>query len=131
MKLQKMRNYVVIASSVLVLVGCASVGNHALKDETNETVAQKIKENETTKEQVKQTLGAPSEVTFTDSGKEIWKYMLANMKADAVNFIPFMGLFGSSYTGTKKELIILFDGNIVQRYTMSESDASVKTGVFK
>ncbi len=40
-------------------------------------------------------------------------------------------LFGSSASGTKKELVIMFDGDKVQRYSISESPVSTKNGVFK
>lgn len=40
-------------------------------------------------------------------------------------------LFGSSASGTKKELVLLFnDDNTVKKYNMSESDVTVKTGLF-
>lgn len=126
-----MKKYLAVALSLFILSGCGSSGNQVLRDETEQTVATKIKENVTTKAQIKQTFGSPNDTTFTDGGKEIWKYSLMNMSADAVNFIPVVNWFGSSHSGTKKELTILFDGNVVKSYTMSESDASVKTGVFK
>lgn len=54
------------------------------------------------------------------------------MSADGVNYIPIVNLFGSSMSGTRKELIILFDENdVVRRANMSESDVETKTGLFK
>jgi len=54
------------------------------------------------------------------------------MSADAVNFIPFVNMLGTSATGTKKELTVLFDDKgIVKRYSMSESPVQVKTGLFQ
>lgn len=75
--------------------------------------------------------GSPATTSFTDGGLEIWKYELSKMKADAVNFIPVVNLFGSSASGTKKELVILFNDNgTVRKFSMSESPVNVKTGVF-
>ncbi|WP_256800330.1 hypothetical protein [Klebsiella pneumoniae] len=56
---------------------------------------------------------------------------LADVSLDAVSYIPVVNWFGSSASGTKKELVIMFDGDKVQRYSMSESPVSTKTGVFK
>jgi hypothetical protein len=54
------------------------------------------------------------------------------MNADAVNFIPVVNLFGSSMSGKRKELVILFDdADVVKRFNMSESDVQTKTGLFK
>ncbi|MFL9963624.1 hypothetical protein PQR02_21635 [Paraburkholderia sediminicola] len=53
------------------------------------------------------------------------------MHADGVNFIPVVNRFGSSQSGEKKELVVLFDSsNVVKRYSMSVSDVTVKTGIF-
>ena len=83
------------------------MGNQALKNESELTVRSKIVENKTTKDDVRKTFGSPDESSFTDNGKEIWKYEFANIKADAVNYIPIVNLFGSSSSGTKKQLVIL------------------------
>ena len=107
------------------------MGNQALKNESELTVRSKIVENKTTKDDVRKTFGSPDESSFTDNGKEIWKYEFANIKADAVNYIPIVNLFGSSSSGTKKQLVILFEGNVVSKYSMSESAHSVKTGLFR
>jgi predicted neutral ceramidase superfamily lipid hydrolase len=56
---------------------------------------------------------------------------LTKLHGDAVNYIPVINLFGSSASGQKKELVVLFDSNnIVKRYSMSESAVSQKTGIF-
>ncbi|MDR2225184.1 MAG: hypothetical protein LBE52_04200 [Providencia sp.] len=117
--------------AVLALTGCATAGNQVLKNETETTIKTKITENKTTKTEVKNQFGSPDETSFTDNGKEIWKYEFANMSADGVNYIPIVNLFGSSSSGTKKQLVIMFDGDVVSKYSMSESAHSVKTGAFR
>jgi hypothetical protein len=75
--------------------------------------------------------GSPAKTSFTDGGLEIWTYERSNLKADAVNYIPIVNFFGSSMSGVKKELVVLFDANnVVKRYSMSESPETVKTGIF-
>lgn len=121
----------VMALSVLSLAGCANSGNQSLKKETEQSVKTKITEGKSTKSEVKSVFGSPAETTFTDGGKEIWKYVFADVSADAVSYIPIVNLFGSSASGTKKELVVMFNGEIVERYSMSESDHSTKTGLFR
>ncbi|MBB3182844.1 hypothetical protein FHR95_000368 [Halomonas fontilapidosi] len=72
------------------------------------------------------------DTSFTDGGMEIWEYSLSEVSADAINFVPVVNLFGSSASGKKKDLTILFDeDDVVHRYSMSNSDVSHKTGLFR
>ncbi len=118
--------------SVVILSGCASTGNQTLKEESEFTVSSKVISGQTTASEIKAMFGSPYETTYTDSGMLIWKFRLDDLKSDAVNYIPIVNLFGSSMSGTRKELVILFDENdVVKRSNMSESDVKTKTGVFK
>jgi len=124
--------YVFVICSMFILQACASSGSKALRNETESSVQGKLTEGKTTKAEVKQTFGSPLSTSYTDGGLEIWKYELAKMHADAVNFIPLVNLFGSKSSGTKKELTILFDNNdVVKKYNMSESPVATGTGVFR
>ena len=116
----------------LFLISCVSTGSTVLKDETESSVAAKIIKGVTTKDQVKVMYGSPFSVTFsTEAALETWTYEFADLKADAENFIPFAGLFGSSFSGTKKMLVLIFnEDNTVLKYSMSESPYSQKSGVF-
>ena len=115
----------------IAISGCASVGNETLRKETESTVAQKIVEGKTTKTEVKAMFGSPLKTSFTDGGLEIWSYELAKMSADAINYVPLVGLFGGTASGTKKELVLLFDDKgVVKRFSMSESAVKTKTGLF-
>ncbi|HBR4846310.1 TPA: hypothetical protein NIV29_005004 [Klebsiella pneumoniae] len=126
-----MKKLLMVMMVSVALAGCASSGNQSLKKESEASVKSKIVEGVTTKSDIKKTFGSASKTSFTDGGKEIWTYELADVSLDAVSYIPVVNWFGSSASGTKKELVIMFDGDIVQRYSMSESPVSTKTGVFK
>lgn len=116
---------------ILNLVGCISYGNESLRKESEASVSQKLVEGKTTKADVKQMFGSPISTSFTDSGSEIWNYEMSKMSPDLVNFVPFVGLFGSSSSGTKKLLVILYDDNgVVKKFTMSESPVKSKFGLF-
>jgi hypothetical protein len=120
-----------VALVAVSLLGCASTGNESLRQESEATINQKLIEGKTTKAEVRSMFQSPTTTSFTDAGLEIWKYELSRMSADAVNYIPVVNWFGSSTSGTKKELVVLFDDKgILKRYSMSESPVSVKTGVF-
>jgi outer membrane protein assembly factor BamE (lipoprotein component of BamABCDE complex) len=120
-----------IAVGVLTLAGCAGTGNDSLRSETESTVSTKIVQGKTTKEEVRNMFGSPMKTEFTDGGLEIWHYELTKVHADAVSYIPVINLLGSSASGQKKELVVLFDtNNVVKRYSMSESAVSQKTGIF-
>ena len=115
----------------LLLSGCASVGNETLRAESETSVKGKLTEGKTTKAEVKAMFGSPLKTTFTDGGLEVWTYEFSKVSADAVSYIPIVNLFGATSSGTKKELVALFDtAGVLKRYSMSESDVKQKTGVF-
>ena len=120
-----------LCAAALTLVGCASKGNESLRKETEVSIGTKLTEGKTTKVEVRKMLGSPLKTSFTDGGLEISTYEFDNVTSDAINYVPVLNWLGSSASGTKKELVILFDKtNVVQRYSMSESDVKVKTGLY-
>ena len=128
-----MKNYIYVLMGLFILVGCAtgSGGNQTLKNESEASAASKIINNVTTQSEIRAMFGSPFETTYTDGGLEIWKYRLDDMRADAINYVPLVNLFGSSFSGTRKELVLLFnDDGTVKRNSMSESDVQNKTGMF-
>ncbi len=127
-----MKRIALMCCVAFLAVGCASTGNKVLKNETSQSVAQKIIKGKTTKDQVRAMFGDPMTTSFTDSGNEIWKYEFVKAHAKAVNFIPLVSLFKSGSTGKKKELVVFFDQQgVVQRYSMSTSDVDTETGLIQ
>ncbi len=125
-----MKNIIALVAATLLLAACASSGNRIIKDETSETIATKIVEGQTTMASVRATFGEPFRTTYTDGGLEVWTYQFDDVSADAVNFVPVVNLFTSSYSGTRKEVVILFDENdVVKKYKLSESDVKTKGGI--
>ena len=126
-----MKYSILLFALIIFVGGCASTGNQTLKEETESSVASKIINNVTTQAEIKAMYGSPYETTYTEGGMEIWKYRLDDLKADAINYVPLVNLFGSSFSGTRKELVILFnDDGTVKRNSMSESDVQNKSGLF-
>jgi hypothetical protein len=128
-----MKKNIFILTTLLVLASCmtGSGGNQTLKNESESTVTAKLINNVTTQSEVKAMFGSPYETTYTDGGLEIWKYRLDDMRADAINYVPIVNWFGSSFSGTRKELVLLFNGDgTLKRNSMSESDVQNKSGMF-
>lgn len=129
----KQQRFLLAASLSLAMltVGCASVGNETLRSESEGTISQKMVEGKTSKAEVRKMFGSPMKTTFTDGGLEIWTYEFSKVSADAVSYIPIVSMFGGSSSGTKKELVVMYDDKgLVKRYAMSESDVKHKTGMF-
>lgn len=91
---------------VLLLAGCATVGN---KQITNDELVSKIKIGITTKAEVKQTLGEPTKVTFTDNNEEIWDYIYARSQMRAASLIPVVGIFAGGADINNQTLTIRFN----------------------
>jgi outer membrane protein assembly factor BamE (lipoprotein component of BamABCDE complex) len=119
------------ALAVVLLTGCATSGNDSLRNHDEGTVSTYITEGETTKSEVMEVFGSPFNTSFTDGGREIWEYAFSDISADAVAYIPVVNWFGTSASGTQKKLTIMFDDEIVQRYSMTESDVRTGTGLYK
>tara|TARA_R110002012_G_scaffold254004_2_gene433085 strand:- start:813 stop:1193 length:381 start_codon:yes stop_codon:yes gene_type:complete len=126
-----MKKLAIAAVVVGLLAGCATSGNDSLRDHDERTVSSYITEGETTKSEVIEVFGSPFDTSFTDGGKEIWEYAFSDISADAVAYIPVVNWFGTSSSGTQKKLTIMFDNEIVQRYSMTESDVRTGTGLYK
>ena len=127
-----MKGIVILFCALFMIGGCASHGNKVLKEETSKAVAAKITKGETTKEQVRAMYGDPMSTSFTDSGKEIWKYEFIKTNAKVTNFIPVVSLFNSGAKGDKKELVVMFDdGGIVKNFSMSTSKVDTDTSLFQ
>lgn len=131
MKLTKLASVAGALVVAISLTGCAGAGNDALRAETEQTVSTKIVDGKTQQNEIRTMFGSPAKTEFTDGGLEIWRYEFTKIHGDAVNYVPIINLFGSSASGQKKELVVLFDQNgVVKRHSMSVSDISTKTGIF-
>ena len=114
-----------------MLAGCMSTGNATLKEHTQDTISEELREGMTQAE-VRQSLGDPFNVSYTDGGSEIWTYEFAEGQMTAESFIPIVGLFTSGVEGQKKQLVILFDEQqLVRRFTLSESDFESRSGIIR
>jgi outer membrane protein assembly factor BamE (lipoprotein component of BamABCDE complex) len=93
---------VVGALCSIVLFGCATVGS---KQITRDEIVSQIKEGESTQAEVRELLGEPSSVSFTDTEEEIWTYCYSRSVTRATTFIPVVNIFAG--------------GSDVQNYTLT------------
>ena len=124
-----MRKVLVSLAMVMLISGCASSGNEKVRTETMDSVASKVTKGTTTKNQVREFYGEPSEVSLTDAGGEVWKYSYAHATVKAVNFVPIVNLFSGGADVNKNEVVFIFDKNdIMQNYTVHASQSETHRG---
>jgi outer membrane protein assembly factor BamE (lipoprotein component of BamABCDE complex) len=130
MKLSNIR-LCIVASVLILSVGCSSIGNNSLRHETSASISNKIRQGVTSKTDIYAILGAPISTTFSGDGLEVAKYEYTHLTPRAQNFIPY-NVFSRVQDGKKKELVILFDSkNIVKKYVINESDIQERRGIFE
>lgn len=123
-----MRTLLVILLSV-VLVGCASSGNKLIAKESAQSVKDKIQKGSTTKTDITKLFGKPNSVTLNSDSKETWVYVFSKAKIHGSTFIPFYGMFKNGSNVSVKQIVIVYDGDTVIDYTMSETNSTVQSGL--
>lgn len=117
--------------SAFLISGCSTSGNQHLKNETAQSLQSKIIKNKTTKSEIITTLGEPETKTTLDSGNEEWTYSMDNNQFDATTFIPVVGLLTGGSQTQAKTLEIEFKGETVSKWTFSENNSKMKTGLIQ
>ncbi|MFT5550129.1 MAG: outer membrane protein assembly factor BamE (lipoprotein component of BamABCDE complex) [Candidatus Azotimanducaceae bacterium] len=121
----------VLMFGLVLLSGCTTIGNESLADESPESIAQKVHQGVTTKEQLVAILGVPMETTFTDGGLEVLKYEYTRLKPRAQNFIPY-NIISQVTDGKRKEIVVLLDQqSVVKRLIMNTSDKQIRFGIIE
>ncbi|WP_261150820.1 outer membrane protein assembly factor BamE domain-containing protein [Serratia entomophila] len=124
-----MKKILFVAAAAIALAGCASGGNKSIEQETQVGVQSKIIKGKTTKQGVKAIYGDPTSVSLSSDGKEQWHYVFTNTQVSGKAFIPIYGLFDNGATTNMKQLIIVFNGDVVDNYLFNNSKTEVKTGI--
>lgn len=124
-----MRAIMLSVAITVLSVGCASVGNVAIKEQSQQTIENSITKGKTTKQDVINAFGSADSVSFTDGGNEVWTYRHSKSKPMARNFIPY-NVFSQGANIQTKELVVLFDGQgVVTNYTFRETANQSKIGL--
>lgn len=116
----------------VLLTGCAvKTGNEKLQEATQTSVQEMIKNGTTTKAEVKNKLGEPTNVDFMDSGLEKWEYNHTRKVEKGINYVPVVNWFVRGTNDTKKTLVVLFEGDIVKNHTFSSSEGETMGGLVR
>ncbi len=98
--------------------GCSTAGNEQIRDEAT---TQKIKPGVTTKAEVEQLLGKPTEVTFSDDGSETWKYVLTKSQMRGSAFVPIVNIFSAGVDIQTYTVTVRYKDGIVKSLGKGES----------
>ena len=100
----------ILAISLLALhcSGCVKqfAGNKSLSDQK---AVSSIVEGKTTKAQVEQLLGQPSQTSYMTGVGEMWSYYQVNAHQTGAAFIPLAHLFTETSFASSKSLMIVFN----------------------
>jgi outer membrane protein assembly factor BamE (lipoprotein component of BamABCDE complex) len=94
-------------------------------------VYSQITKNKTTKSEITALLGEPDTRTTLDNGNEEWTYFMNNNQFDATTFIPIVGLLTGGSQTQAKRLEIEFKDETVRKWTFSENNSKMKTGLIQ
>ena len=104
----------------LALAGCSSDGNQQIDHLTSTQVSHKIIRGQTTEAQVKADLGDPLKVSFNSAGNQQWEYDYTKLHLTTTDFLPFINAVETNVRGTRKSLVILFNGQgVVEQYSLT------------
>jgi len=121
----------IVVFSLLLTTACTNSGSKQLATETSTTLKQKITDG-MSKQEVQATIGQPLDISYTDSGNEIWKYEYIDATPTAESFIPVVSLLSSGVEGTKSVLVIFFgDDEKVKKHSFTIGDYQAKTGLME
>lgn len=128
-----MRRTIALAliSGSLILSGCVSSGNQALKTETQESVRSKLVKGKTTNQDVLSQFGEPYSRSTQEDGNEVWTYVMHNTQMSSISFIPVVGLLAGGSDNQSKTLEITFKDNTVSKWNFSSGNNGIKTGIIR
>ncbi len=119
-----MKRLFIILTMILV-AGCASSGTKVTDQQ-----AQKYVNGVTTKDQIISDLGKPDSMTKLADGTSSISYMHVSASANAVNFVPVVGLLAGGAKSTTDTVTFNFDTQLkLVSYTSTTGSQDVSTGL--
>ena len=112
-----MRTTTVACCSVFLLLGCYSVGDKRVADES---VIAQIEIGTSSKADVERLLGKPLAVDFTDASNEKWLYNYTEAGPSGANFIPVFGAFASPDFETHSLTVLFGEDGVVKNVGKGE-----------
>ena len=114
--------------TALMLTSCSDSVNKNFKKSDDQQISTMITEGKTTKQEIKAIFGEPTSIDFNKDNREEWTYAYSEASKNPLNYIPFTSILNGQ-TGVTRKMVILFDGDIVQRYAISSNNEKIKKGL--
>lgn len=109
---------VLVAPAMVSMGGCA-MGNTSIANENLNTLNRKLIPGKTTKAQVLQEFGEPSEKSFV-AGRESWRYRMVDTQFRT--YVPFVGLAMGDSGTVMTDVVVLFDkAGVVVRHDLTKT----------
>ena len=128
--MKKIALLLMLTLSTAAFTGCAaSMGNSSIKNESNQSLSQKLIKGKTTESQVSLMFGQPESKSFAGNGDPIWSYSRNTVHNGVLSYVPIVGLFANAQTDTNKVLAILFNKKgIVKNWEFTNSTNHLNAG---
>ena len=109
---QKLILSLILIIIILVSTGCAfSSGTAKIQNQSNQKLSQKLIKNKTTKNQVLQIFGKPTNKVINQNGNLEYIYQYNVLHNHFISFVPLIDFFVQGQNQINKKLIILFHKN--------------------
>ncbi len=119
---------ILLIITALLLVSCADSVNKNFKDNDDKTLASMITVGASTKQDIRNTFGKPDNIDSSNAGNDKWTYEYSETSKSPLNYIPVTRILNGQ-SGTTRKMVILFDGDIVQKYAISSNEEKVSKGI--
>ena len=119
---------ILLLIAAFMLVACADSTSKKFKENDDQKISQMIIEGKTTKAEIKNTFGAPSDIDFDKNGKEKWTYSYSEASKNPINYIPVVSILNGQ-DGKTRKMVIVFEGDVVSRYVISTNNEKVSKGI--
>ncbi len=95
------------ALMIVNLSGCMKsvAGNPSITDQSK---VDQIKPGQTTKDQVRQILGQPTNTQFSDNNEEVWFYQYTATSVKPQSYIPVVGIFAAGADTSSSNVTIRY-----------------------
>ena len=113
-----LNNFIRIIFISILVSGCSTTGNIALKNVSPVDIANSLKSGITTKEEILKTMGSPNSIGITQDGLEILKYEFRRNEPMFRNFTPAI-LFSFGSDIEVRQLVILLNKNKTVKETIA------------
>lgn len=119
---------ILLLITALFITACADSTNQKFKKADDQKISTMIIEGQTTKEEVRRMFDNPNDIDFDKNGREKWTYTYSEASKNPLNFVPVVSVLNGQ-EGTTRKMVIVFDNNVVLRYTISTDDEKIKKGI--